>query len=136
LAKGGLSRYGRGYIGRDYHVTGGHETEAAQWAKAPCRVGIFVLRLLGFKGTPAQSRREGRRHHITNTGCRENVLNATRSRWYRFAPSCPHGRVKDVSGEIRSPIRSAFYCQPAVLGQMRQCLLPACGRRLILREGT
>ena len=42
-------------MGRDYHVTGGHETEAkaAQRAKKPSRLGVFVLRLLGHRGTPS-----------------------------------------------------------------------------------
>ncbi len=39
-------------MGRNYHVTGGHEAEAkeAERAKKPSRIGVFVLRLLGFKG--------------------------------------------------------------------------------------
>ena len=50
-----VSKYRRGYAGRDYHVTGGHEAEAvrAQRAKAPSRLGVLVLRMLGFRGTPA-----------------------------------------------------------------------------------
>jgi hypothetical protein len=46
--------YRRGYMGRNYHVTGGHEAEAlaAERAKDPSRLGLFVLRLLGFKGRP------------------------------------------------------------------------------------
>jgi hypothetical protein len=49
-------RYRRGYTGRNYHVTGGHEAEAiaAQRAKRPSRIGLFVLRLLGFKGSVQQ----------------------------------------------------------------------------------
>jgi hypothetical protein len=49
----GSSKYRRGYTGRDYHVTGGHEAEAeaAQRAKGPSRIGTKVLRLLGYKGT-------------------------------------------------------------------------------------
>ena len=44
--------YRRGYMGRDYHVTGEHEAEAkaAERAKKPTRIGLFVLRLLGYKG--------------------------------------------------------------------------------------
>jgi hypothetical protein len=44
--------YRRGYMGRDYHVTGGHEAEAqaAQKAKKPSRLGVFVLRVLGYRG--------------------------------------------------------------------------------------
>jgi hypothetical protein len=36
----------------NYHITYGHEAEAkaAQRAKKPTRIGLFVLRLLGFKG--------------------------------------------------------------------------------------
>lgn len=43
--------YRRGYTGRNYHVTGGHEREAraAQLAKPPNRLGLLVLRLLGFR---------------------------------------------------------------------------------------
>jgi hypothetical protein len=52
----GWPKYRRGYMGRDYHVTGDHEAEAegAQLAKRPNRFGVFVLRLLGFKGVPAR----------------------------------------------------------------------------------
>ncbi|HUI04835.1 MAG TPA: hypothetical protein VLZ77_14945 [Acidimicrobiales bacterium] len=55
------SRYRRGYTGRDYHVTGGHEAEAeaAQRAKDPTRLGLFVLRLLGFGGTVRRERPRG-----------------------------------------------------------------------------
>jgi hypothetical protein len=46
--------YRRGYSGRNYHVTGGHEREAraAQLAKEPNRLGILVLRLLGLHDAP------------------------------------------------------------------------------------
>jgi hypothetical protein len=39
-------------MGRDYHVTGEHEAEAkaAERAKKPSRIGLFVFKLLG--GTP------------------------------------------------------------------------------------
>jgi hypothetical protein len=55
----GWAKYRRGYMGRDYHVTGGHETEAekAQRAKKPTRFGVFTLRLLGYKGVPPRQRR-------------------------------------------------------------------------------
>ena len=48
----GASKYRRGYTGRSYNVTGGHEAEAkaAERAKEPNRFGLFVLRLLGYKG--------------------------------------------------------------------------------------
>jgi len=48
-----VTRYRRGYMGRDYHVTGGHEAEAkaAQRAESPSRLGLFVLRVLGFRGS-------------------------------------------------------------------------------------
>jgi hypothetical protein len=44
--------YRAGYTGRDFHVTGGHEAEAeaAERAKKPNRFGMWVLRLLGFRG--------------------------------------------------------------------------------------
>ena len=50
-------KYRRGYMGRDYHVTGGHEAEAeeAQRAKKPSRMGVFILRMLGYKGSVKQS---------------------------------------------------------------------------------
>jgi hypothetical protein len=50
----GANRYRSGYTGRSYNVTGGHEAEAkaAQRAKPPNRFGLFVLRLLGYKGKP------------------------------------------------------------------------------------
>ena len=50
--------YRRGYMGRDYHVTGEHEAEAqaAQRARRPTRPGLFVLRLLGYRGTRARPR--------------------------------------------------------------------------------
>ncbi len=46
-----MYNYRQGYMGRDYHVTGEHEAEAkaAQRAKKPTRIGLFVLRLLGYK---------------------------------------------------------------------------------------
>lgn len=46
-------KYRQGYTGFNYHVTGGHETEAiaAERAKKPSRIGLFVLRILGFKGS-------------------------------------------------------------------------------------
>ncbi len=51
-----VAKYRRGYMGRDYHVTGGHEEEAkaAQKAKKPSRLGVFILKRLGFKGVVAQ----------------------------------------------------------------------------------
>jgi hypothetical protein len=44
--------YRRGYMGRDYHVTGEHEVEAkaAERAKKPTRLGTLVLKLLGYRG--------------------------------------------------------------------------------------
>jgi hypothetical protein len=50
----GANRYRDGYTGRSYNVTGGHEAEAkaAEQAKRPNRFGLFVLRLLGYKGKP------------------------------------------------------------------------------------
>lgn len=44
-------------MGRDYHVTGGHEAEAeaAQRAKTPSRLGVLVLKLLGYRGAPDAS---------------------------------------------------------------------------------
>jgi hypothetical protein len=49
--------YRRGYTGRDYHVTGGHEAqaEAAERAKKPTKIGRLVLRLLGFRGSIEQT---------------------------------------------------------------------------------
>ncbi len=46
--------YGRGYTGRSFHVTGGHEAEAykAEMSKKPNRFGMLILRLLGYRGTP------------------------------------------------------------------------------------
>jgi hypothetical protein len=48
--------YRQGYMGRDYHVTGEHEAEAkaAERAKKPTRIGLFVLRLLGYRGSVQQ----------------------------------------------------------------------------------
>ena len=45
--------YGRGYSTFNYHVTGGHEAEAreAEMQKKPSRLGMFVLRLLGYRGS-------------------------------------------------------------------------------------
>lgn len=56
-------RYRRGYTGRNYHVTGGHEREAevAQRAKKPTRVGLLVLRILGFRGGPPKPALPARR---------------------------------------------------------------------------
>jgi hypothetical protein len=44
--------YGRGYSTFNYHVTAGHEAEAreAEMRKKPSRLGMFVLRLLGYRG--------------------------------------------------------------------------------------
>ncbi|MGB7052703.1 MAG: hypothetical protein WBG41_14140 [Acidimicrobiales bacterium] len=44
--------YRKGYTGRDFHVSGGHEAEAeaAERAKKPNRFGMWVLRVLGFRG--------------------------------------------------------------------------------------
>jgi hypothetical protein len=52
----GSRNYRKGYSGFNYHVTGGHEAEAeaAQRAKKPSRIGVFVLRLLGYKGPVEQ----------------------------------------------------------------------------------
>jgi hypothetical protein len=49
-------KYRQGYTGFNYHVTGGHEAEAeaAQRAKKPSRIGLFILRLLGFRGSVQQ----------------------------------------------------------------------------------
>lgn len=59
-------KYRRGYSGPNYHVTGGHEREAraAQRAKPPSRLGLFVLRLLGFREAPSAPR--GRRRPSPN----------------------------------------------------------------------
>jgi hypothetical protein len=48
--------YRRGYSTRNYHVTGEHEAEAkaAQRAKKPTRIGLFVLKLLGYRGSVEQ----------------------------------------------------------------------------------
>jgi hypothetical protein len=47
-----IPNYRRGWTGRDYHVTGGHEAEAlaAERAKKPNRFGVWLLRRLGYKG--------------------------------------------------------------------------------------
>jgi hypothetical protein len=52
----GANRYRTGYTGRSYNVTGGHEAEAkaAERAKPPNRLGLFVLRVLGYKGKPGE----------------------------------------------------------------------------------
>jgi hypothetical protein len=48
----GTAKYHRGWTGRDYHVSGGHEAEAkaAQEAENPNRFGLWVLRKLGYRG--------------------------------------------------------------------------------------
>jgi hypothetical protein len=48
----GTAKYRRGWTGRDFHVTGGHEAEAkaAEQAKKPNRFGLWVLGRLGYKG--------------------------------------------------------------------------------------
>ncbi len=53
----GANRYRSGYTGRSYNVTGGHEAEAkaAERAKPPNRLGLFVLRVLGYKSGPGES---------------------------------------------------------------------------------
>jgi hypothetical protein len=57
--------YRQGYTGFDYHVTGGHEAEAevAERGKKPGRLGLRVLKLLGFRGSveaPLDVRRTSR----------------------------------------------------------------------------
>ncbi len=49
-------RYNRGYTGFNYHVTDGHEAESEERATPPNRFGLFLLRLLGFKGKPESER--------------------------------------------------------------------------------
>jgi hypothetical protein len=48
--------YGKGYSTFSYHVSDDHEAEAlkAERAKKPNRLGMFILRLLGFKGKPPE----------------------------------------------------------------------------------
>ena len=48
--------YQRGYTTRNFHVTGGHEIQAraAERAKKPSRIGLFVLRILGYEGSVQQ----------------------------------------------------------------------------------
>jgi hypothetical protein len=48
--KGG---HNKGYTTFGYHVSGGHEAEAkaAEEAKRPNRLGMWVLRKLGYKGS-------------------------------------------------------------------------------------
>ncbi len=55
--------YNRGYTGFSYHVTGGHEAEAyeAEMSKKPNRLGMLILRLLGYKGTPPPPSEEAHR---------------------------------------------------------------------------
>lgn len=45
--------YRRGYAGPNYHVTGAHEAEAkaAQRDRRPNRLGLLLLKMLGFKGS-------------------------------------------------------------------------------------
>ena len=52
LSEVGSRNYRQGYMGRNLHVTGEHEAEAkaAQRAKKPSRIGLLVLRRLGYKG--------------------------------------------------------------------------------------
>jgi hypothetical protein len=57
-----------GYTGFDYHVSGGHEAEAraAEEAEKPNRLGMWVLRKLGFKGAdprPQEPPHHGAPHH-------------------------------------------------------------------------
>jgi hypothetical protein len=56
--------YRRGYTGRDFHVTGGHEAEAeaAEEAKKPSRFGMWVLRRLGYRGSPGEGHESGPGH--------------------------------------------------------------------------
>jgi hypothetical protein len=46
-------------MGRDYHGTGGHaaEAEKTQGPKKRTRLGLFMLRHLGYKGVPPKQRR-------------------------------------------------------------------------------
>ena len=54
----GTARYRRGWTGRDFHVSGGHEAEAlaAERAKKPNRLGMWVLARLGYRGPEPEPR--------------------------------------------------------------------------------
>jgi hypothetical protein len=55
-------------MGRDYHVTGGHEVEAeaAQRAKTPTRPGLWILRMLGYQGSPGNPPKAKRPAPVTS----------------------------------------------------------------------
>jgi hypothetical protein len=48
--------YGKGYSTYSFHVTDDHEAEAvaAVAAERPARAGLWILRRLGFTGTPPE----------------------------------------------------------------------------------
>jgi hypothetical protein len=58
------AKYRRGWTGRDFHVSGGHEAEAkaAEEAKKPNRFGLWVLRKLGYKGPVPTPPRQAPQH--------------------------------------------------------------------------
>src|ERR1700733_820365 len=56
--------YHQGWTGKDYHVSGGHEAEAKadEEAERPSRLGLWVLRKLGYKGPDPTPRRKTPHH--------------------------------------------------------------------------
>jgi hypothetical protein len=58
------NRFNRGYATFSYHVTDGHEAQAveAEREKRPNRVGVLVLRLLGYRGPIEQPHQPKARH--------------------------------------------------------------------------
>jgi hypothetical protein len=57
-------KYQRGYTTFGYGVTGGHarEAEEAERAKKPSRLGVWVLRKLGYKGHEPEQKRQAPHH--------------------------------------------------------------------------
>jgi hypothetical protein len=61
-------QYRRGYTGRDFHVTGGHEEEALAAERAegpPNRFQRWILKVLGYKGPdpPPADHQHGHPHY-------------------------------------------------------------------------
>lgn len=70
--------YRQGYSARNYHVTGEHEADAkvAQRKTKPNRLGLLVLRALGFKGLAP--------------GPQSKTVSPTRKRRPQPRPDFPH----------------------------------------------
>ncbi len=95
--------YRRGYSGRDYHVTGGHEAEAeaAQKAKKPSRLGVFVLRVLGYRGGVPRRPSKGPDRLVMRESCADRQgLTASPSLLARDTRWCAARKTRRADGRL------------------------------------